>query len=217
MATLGYDHVIYASLNSAQQQQPDAASENFSMNGGVRVVPEILMGLEAGGGLIHYTHSQPTNVIPLPDATQWNVGVFSTAKISEYLDVRLDGGYTVFTPDTISTNIGASTGMYLQLVITHRLNQYLSYSLTGGRSLDFAYNGQPYERVFVRWQPQWNLFRNYSISTPLWWEHGTETIIKTAKYDQYGAGINVSRQITKKLSGTFVLPIHPGNFQSVRV
>jgi hypothetical protein len=44
--------------------------------------------------------------------------------------------------------------------------------------------------------------KNYTISTPLWWEYGTEVYFQSASYDQYGAGINVGRQITKKLSGS---------------
>ena len=89
VVNLGYDHGNYVALNSSQGQ-PDAASENFFLNGGMRPVSGILAGLEAGGGLIHYSGSTATT----PDATQWNVGAFCTATISEYLQARLDAGYT---------------------------------------------------------------------------------------------------------------------------
>ena len=203
LVMVGYDHGNYLALDSSQVL-PDAASENFFLNGGVRIVPEILAGLEAGGGLIHYSRSGTTNSAVTPDATQWNVGAFCTATISDYMDARLDAGYTVFTPDTTSTNFSSAgaSGFYLQLLITHRVNRFFNYSLSAGRSIDLYYTGQPYDRYTARWQPNWNFLRKYTISTPLWWEHGTEIYYQAASYDQYGAGIDIRRQLTQKLSSS---------------
>ncbi len=202
----GYDHGNYLALDSSQgasQGLPDAASENFFLNGGVRLVPEILTGLETGFGLVHYSRSGAASSITEPDAKQWNVGAFCTATISDYLDARLDAGYTVFTPDSTSTNFSSagSSGFYLQFLITHRVNQFFNYSFSAGRSMDLQYSGQPYDRYTARWQPNWNFLRKYTISTPLWWEHGTEIYYQTASYDQYGAGLDIRRQLTEKLSG----------------
>ena len=202
VTTVGYDHVNYASLKSSQSSQPDGASEIFFLNSGVRVLPEILTGLEAGGGFINYDQSNSTNSVVSPDATQWNVGAFCTAKISEYLDVRLDAGYTVFTPDTISTNYNSSPGFYFQFLLSHRVNRFVSYSLSAGRSTDFAYGGQPYQRYFAQVSAQWIILKNYQISTPFGWEHGSESYNQASSYDQYTAGISIGRPITKKLSGS---------------
>jgi hypothetical protein len=170
----------------------------------VRPVPEILAGLETGFGLVRYSRSGTASSINAPDATQWNVGAFCTATISDYMDARLDAGYTVFTPDTTSTNFSssASSGFYLQFLITHRVNRFFNYSLSAGRSIDLQYTGQPYDRYTARWQPNWNFLRKYTISTPVWWEHGTEVFYQSASYDQYGAGISIGRQLTQKLSSS---------------
>ena len=74
-------------------------------------------------------------------------------------------------------------------------------SLSAARSVDFSYGGQPYGRYTVRWQPKWSFLKHYALTTPLWWEHGTEVYLQTASYDQYGAGISIGPRITKKLSG----------------
>jgi hypothetical protein len=202
LVSFGYDHGNYLALDSSGWP-PDAASENFFLNGGVHPVPEILAGLEAGLGLVHYSRSGTASSINAPDATQWNAGAFCTATISDYLDARLDAGYTVFTPDSTSTNFSSSaeSGFYLQFLITHRVNRFFNYTLSAGRSMDLQYSGQPYDRYTVRWQPNWIFLRKYTISTPLWWEHGTEIYYQTASYDQYGAGIDIRRQLTQKLSG----------------
>ena len=203
LVMFGYDHGNYLAMGSSSWL-PDAASENFFLNGGVRPVPEILAGLETGFGLVHYSRSGAARSITVPDATQWNLGAFCTATISEYMDARLDAGYTVFTPDTTSTNFSSagSSGFYLQFLITHRVSRFFNYSLSAGRSTDLQYSGQPYDRYTVRWQPNWSFLRNYTISTPLWWEHGTEIYYQTASYDQYGARIDIRRQLTQKLSGS---------------
>ena len=203
LITFGYDHANYSALDSSQQM-PDSALENFFLNGGMRPVPEVLAGLETGLGLIHYSRSGAANSVDTPDATQWNLGAFCTATISDYMDARLDAGYTVFTPDTTSTNFSGSgsSGFYLQLLITHRVNRFFSYTLSAGRSIDLQYTGQPYDRYTARWQPNWSFLRKYTISTPLWWEHGTEVYYQSASYDQYGAGISIGRQLTQKLSSS---------------
>jgi len=201
----GYDHVNYISLNASGQQAPlpDAASENVFLNAGLRVLPEILAGVEAGGGAISYERAGTNSLAAnSPDATQWNAGAFCSAKISEYLDVRLDAGYTVFTPDSTSTNFTASTGYYFQFEVTHRVNRFVSYSLSAGHSLDFSYSGQPFDRYFANLTPQWNILRNYSISTPVGWERSSESYSQGVNYDQYTAGITIGRQLTQKLSGS---------------
>jgi hypothetical protein len=82
------------------------------------------------------------------------------------------------------------------------VNRFFNYSLSAGRSIDLYYTGQPYDRYTARWQPNWNFLRKYTISTPLWWEHGTEIYYQAASYDQYGAGIDIRRQLTQKLSSS---------------
>lgn len=199
----GYDHANYMSLSSgSSQSQPDGSSENLYINGGLRVRPDIMVGLEAGGGVTSYDQSGPTAVSP--NTTQWNAGVFCRAQISEYMSVRLNAGYTVLMPSgTGSTNLIMSdtSGYYFQFSLSHRVNQYLNYTLSAGRSTDMQFYGQAYSHYSVQLQPNWNLFRKYQISTPLWWRQGSQVNVQTTTFDQYGAGINIGRPITKNLSG----------------
>ena len=200
--TAGYDHVNYISLGSSQSQ-PNGQSDNVFMNTGVRLRPEITVGVTAGGS--HVTYDQ-SNSSASPDATQWSVGGFSRLQISEYLSAQLDAGYTDLRPEGTSTNLSTSdnTGMYFDLSLQHRVNRFLTYSLSAGRSQDLQAQGQPYTTYFVRLMPGWNLIKNYSISTPFWWEQGTQIYNQahtSNTYDQYGGGLNVGRQLTQKLSG----------------
>jgi len=198
VVTFGYDHVNYVSINSSQQQ-PDGSSDNLFVNAGFHVRPEILLGLEAGGGLVRYDQSGASAT---PDALQWNAGAFGSAQISDYMSVRLDAGYTAYSPDATAGNptVSESSGLYFQFSLSHRVNQYMDYLLSAGRSTDFAFSGLPESYYFVRLQPNWKFLKKYQLSTPFWWEQGTEVYNQSADYDQYGVGINISRTLTKKLS-----------------
>ena len=200
LVNLGYDHVDYVGVDR-QRSQPDSASENFFLNLGFRLRPEIMLGLEGGLGLVRYSQSGPTNALFVSDAMQWSAGAFSSVQISEHLSARLDGGYMVYIPENSQmAGISEMDSLYFQFSVSHEITRHISYSLSAGHSVDFAYNGQAYDRLFVRLNPNWNVLRKFSISTPVWWERGTQVAAHAFKYDQYGAGLTVGRALTQKLS-----------------
>jgi hypothetical protein len=206
VSNLGYDHDNYVSLSQGQQSQPDANSENFFANSGVRIRPELLVGLETGTTLISYSQNSSSNSIVQPDAVQWNAGIFASAQISDYINTRVDAGYTDYTPDTTSTNLVVrdSSGFYVSVSLSHRVNQHVNYTLTAGRSTDLSAYGQAQSYYFVRLTPNWNFFRKYSVSTPIFWQQGTRVYntigTSAANYEQFGFGLNITRILTRKLS-----------------
>ena len=174
------------------------------MNTGVRLRPEIMVGVESGLGLVRYDGAGGSNSLAIPNASQWNAGVFAAVQVSEHLSARLDGGYTVYSPDTVRTNSSSEmTALYFQFSLTHQVDEHVCYSLSAGRSVDFAYNGQAYDRLFVRLNPNWNVLRKWSVGTPVWWEQGTQVGLGSLTYSQYGAGFTVGRALTQKLSAQF--------------
>ncbi len=206
VAQLGYDHLNDISLGS-NQQLPDAISDNWFLNAGLRVVPEITVGVEGGFGLVSYGRIQSSS--PQPDAEQWNAGAYCKAEISEYISGRLDAGYTVYAPVSggAFTNLNNAANLYFRLSLTHQVNPFINYSLSAGRSTESSFYGQPSEYYFARWQPNWNIFRKYQLSTPFWWQKGNQLSNRlygqggATDYNQYGVGINLGRPITQKLSG----------------
>ncbi len=200
----GYDHLNDVSLGSSQQV-PDSSSDNWFLTAGVRILPEITAGVEGGLGLVSYSQNQTTE--NQPDATQWNAGVFCKAQISDHISGRLDAGYTDYMPSTSSvfTNLSSTANMYFQLSASHLVNRFVNYTLSAGRSTDSSYFGQAYDYYFARLQPNWNIFKHYQLSTPLFWSKGTQLYAQAGtvaeNYTQYGAGISIGRAITQKLSG----------------
>jgi hypothetical protein len=192
----GYDHINYISFGRATQ--PDAASEVFSVSAGYMLQPHVEVGLVLGGALVDYEDS--TN--SFDSAKQWNVGGYYEAPISEYMRFRVDLGYTVHRPDNAGDlpNHGEFSGLYAQVNLSHRLNQYFQYSLSGGRTIDFDLYGGTVDLYYARLDADWKLFRNITSSISLEYEHGSGAGIGPEPFDRYGAKINFGRPITKKLS-----------------
>lgn len=218
----GYDHGNSMSIG-ASQGIPDSSTENVFINAGFHVRPELTVGLEAGGSSV--TYSQPDKKFAsTPDTQQWSVGAFGKMQISEYMNAELHAGYSELLPgstaatfnntntpsgtNSVSTGIstgistGTSGGLYFGLSLTHRVNQWLDYTLSADRSQDLQTSGQPYTTETVRLSPNWKFFEKYSLSTPFWWTQGTQYYYQANTYDQYGGGLNIGRQITEKLSST---------------
>jgi len=84
MANLGYDHANYDSL-SGNQSVPDSSAENLYVNGGIRVRPELLLGVEAGGSVITYSQTSPANAQVTPSAVQWNAGVSTQGLSTQFI------------------------------------------------------------------------------------------------------------------------------------
>lgn len=200
---VGYDHGNYISLGSGLSL-PDSSSENIFLNAGLKLQSELTVGVEAGGSSVTYERSVIATANP--DIKQWSAGGFSRWQVSEYLSLELHAGFSQLLPEnTASTNLnlGSGGGAYFGLSVAHRVNKFLSYSLAAERSQNLQSYGQPTTTYTVRWSPNWNLFQKYSVSTPLWWTQGENFYQQTSAYQQYGIGLNVSRQITEKLSGGF--------------
>ena len=203
---IGYDHVNYDSLTGGNSQsfggQPSGYSEVFSTSAGYALKPGMVLGVELGGSLINYTTT--TTNTPYGNANQWNVGGFYDASLSEYIHVTVHAGYSGYSPGSSGATTTSSDfgGMYGELDITHRVNRYLAYTLSGGRTLNLAYYGGTIDRYFARWGANWQVLQKVTLGTTFSYEHGTQVVAGAETYDQYGPGISLSRAITAKLTSS---------------
>ncbi|HEY5911653.1 MAG TPA: outer membrane beta-barrel protein [Verrucomicrobiae bacterium] len=203
VAKFGYDHVSYLQLSGARGQ-PDAELEVFSFSAGYVLKPQMVAGVEAGGTLLRYVSLADDPLLRLyySDGTQWSVGAFYDAQLTQYIRGRASVGYTQFLPDSsfASAPNGDFQGVYAQLAISHRLNQYLDYTLTGGRLLNFAYLGGRVDQYFATVNANWHIFRKTALSSSFTWQHGIQAGFAKEQYDWLGPGLNLERRITRKLT-----------------
>lgn len=203
IAKLGYDHVSYIQL-AGTRGQPDAEIEAFSFSAGYVIKPEMVAGLEAGGSLIRYV-SLPANFLAqlnYSDGTQWSVGGFYEAQLTQYIRGRASIGYTQFLPESgIASMLGQDfTGVYAQAGLNHRLNKYVEYTLSGGRMLNFAYYGGKVDQYFGTLNANWRLLQKTAVTTGFNYQHGSQLGTMGEEYDWLGPSISVERPITQKLT-----------------
>ncbi len=198
---LGYDHVSYATLSGNGHGQADGHSEALSLSAGVQLRPGLQLGVELGGDRLHYDTTGTNS--PYSDAWQWSAGGFCDAQPGEYFHVRVTAGYTSYQPEykNPAATGGNFSGIYSQLEIRHRLNQFVDYTLAAGRSLNYAFFGGTVDLTSVRWEAQWKIFRKTSVTTSFDFEHGRQLGAVTETFSRYGPALNLARTLTEKLSG----------------
>ncbi len=201
LVSFGYDHADYVSLNSTYQFS-DGQSEMFFARGGLRLSSTTSGGVEFGSTLVNYANEI------LTDGVQYSVGLFYGGQISRYMQVKAMAGYTLYvqSPTTMAPDVGNSGAVYGQLVLDHRLNRILNYSLSAGRSiqlgLQYGTSLRNLDLTFIRLNMNWNWVRDTRISTPLAFEYGTESGSGSETFYRLGAGLSMGRMLTDKLSAS---------------
>jgi hypothetical protein len=199
VVNFGLNHVNYLDLTTTGiTNQLDSSSDNLNVNAGMRIIPEVLVGVSGGVSLL-----DGSKFTSASGSMQWDTGLFVSAQVSEHLSARLDAGRSVFLPNHPTTNSPSEiSALYFQLSVTHQVNARVRYSLSAGHSIDFAY-GQPQDRYYVRLDSNWDIIRKFTINLPLSWEQGEQVgTAQSVSYDQYSTGLTVSRGLTRKLSSS---------------
>lgn len=192
----GYDHINFMKI-SGEANRPDGQQEVFYLQAGAELQPGSLTGIETGGALVDYDAEQ----LAVSDGFQWNAGLFHEAPITEYISFRGSAGFTAFDPDGgTNSMVEDFSGFYAQLALRHRLNQYLEYTLSGGRSVNFAFYGGTVDMYSARWTGNWRVIHKVNLTTGLEYSHGEQLYRFGEVFDQYGGDFTVSRGITEKLT-----------------
>ncbi len=202
VARVGYDHQTYKSLGSAMAGATDGDSDILSLSSGYTLRPGLLAGFEAGAALLHY--SAAVNEALFTEGSQWNTGGFIEEKLTEYLEARASAGYTAFQPESgLASTLGQRfSGLYAQLGATHRLNQWVQYTLTGGRLLNFGFFGGLFEQYFVTLKADWHILRKTNLATSFNYQHGSQLGFGAEKFDWFAPGLVVSLRLTDRLTGS---------------
>jgi hypothetical protein len=201
MLRLNYDHENYSTLGGSQtQSQPDGQSEVVSLAAGYAPKPEMMVGVEVGGALLHYTGGN----ISYSDATEWNAGVFYNDQLSEHVRLQSSAGYTVFSPDSTGTTASDFNGMYGQIALTHQISRHVDYSLNGSRSISTALQGNTIDTYNATLQINWRIIRKTSLATSFTYYHGSDLQYQyqSETFDQFGPQITLGRALTDKLSSS---------------
>jgi hypothetical protein len=158
----------------------------------------MIAGVELGGGFVHYTGL----TAGFSDAVQWNAGGFFETQVSQYFRSRVSLGYTVYNPENPVglEPVGQFSGFYADISVNHRVNQFLDYTLDGGRSINYTFYGGTVDLYHATLSMNWKFLRKTSINTTFIFEHGTQLLPFSEVFDRFGPGVTLSRPLTRKLT-----------------
>ena len=205
----GYDHENTLSPGNQFQSQAKA-SDLFLVRSGLRVHPELTVGVEATAALTAYDE----NI--LNDNTSYSAGLYADWQPGPALHVQPRGGYSFYNfQNTSQSSYGISTSgsistadtrsWYVGLTVTHQMTEVVSYSLSAGHEVRLGVQSDLIEDWYVRPSVEWKIIKNLGLQTLLTYEHGDtgQGNIQgnlTEVYDQFGGGLTLSHAITERVS-----------------
>lgn len=195
---LGYDHANYVNLEGGESAYVDGQAELAFGSFGYVIQPQMTAGLEVSAGLVSYDLDATKSTFS--EAIQTSVGTFVDAQVTEYIKGRIGGGYSLFTPVTGLAEGEDYTGFYLQLGATHRVNQYVEHSISGGKNVSFTFYGGTIDMYTLRWSATWKLLKDIRMGTSFSYEHGTYPYGYEEVFDRFGPGLTLSKRLGEKVT-----------------
>ena len=197
--TLGYDHQ-YAKSLSSQFNQINHASELVVARAGLRVHPKFTVGVEGTASFTAYEQAV------LNDNQQYSAGIYGDWRPGSYFSVQPRFGYTIFESSQTSSSIqgGNLASWYANLTLAHQATDFLSYSLSAGHEIRGGIQSDAIEVSYIRPSVDWNVIKDVTLQTSLFYEHGAEgggqqASLLEKNYDQYGGGLSLSYSPMKKV------------------
>jgi hypothetical protein len=204
LVRLGYDHQNSFALSGTGAEN---SSDLFFSSVGYALRPLTQAGIELSGGLSEFGNvpNSGTNQNNSIDSTHWSAGAFYDTQLNQYIHVHASAGYIAYISESGGTNLPDFDGYYLQVALDHHLTQFMSYSLTAGRSISFGFSGGAIDLYSVNLQANWNIIRATTLSSSFIFEDGTQLsngFEHPENFTRYGANIVLGCTLTRKLSAT---------------
>ncbi|MHC1765418.1 MAG: outer membrane beta-barrel protein [Verrucomicrobiia bacterium] len=195
--TIGYDHNNFIS-SSSDYEYLDRASEWLLGRAGFRLSPALITGIEATGSFTSYDERM------LNDNVGYSAGVYADWQPGSYFRVQPRAGYAVYDFDQTSRFIRAQDqdSWYAALNVVHDITDWMSYSIAVGHEMRLGIQADSIEDTYVRPSITWRIIRDLRFTTYLNYENGTQGSGRGSfeeKYDWLAGGLNLSRNITRKL------------------
>ncbi len=201
VVTLGYDHYTYISTTS-RFNYLDRNAEELSGNVDFAVSSTTNVGLESYAVFNYYDQ----NV--LNDSTDYAIGAFAETQLTNYLKVRVAGGYQWISFNNggvVSTgpfhDSGKLSDYYANILISHRINPAIVQSLSAGHESQLGVNSNYITLNYIRHTVSWNIIRNTLLSTEFFYEDADESggFIREHLH-RFGGAIAVGYQLTPHIT-----------------
>lgn len=200
VVTLGYDHYNFISTTS-QFDYLNRNAEELSASVSVAATSTTSAGLE--GSFVSNRYDQHI----LNDSNTYSGGAFVETQISNYVKLRVAGGYQAisfdrggFVMDTHDLH-----DFYANALLSHRVNAFLTHSLSVGHEATLGVNSNYIQLNYIRHTATWNIINKTLLSTELFYEDADESggsvlPFEAEHFHRYGGALSVGYQLTKHVT-----------------
>lgn len=196
VATLGYDHYNYISTTS-DFDYLNRNAEELSGSLDFTLTPTTGLGVESSYVYTYYDEHF------LNDSDTFSVGLFVETQLTNYLKVRVAGGYQMIDFDS-GGGVGDSSDLhdfYANILISHRLNSLITQSLSAGHETQLGINSNYITLNYVRHTISWNIIRNTLLSTEFFYEDADDSGgIFSEHAQRYGGALTIGYQLTQHVT-----------------
>lgn len=194
--TLGYDHYTYVSTAS-RFDYLNANAEEVNASADFAVSSTTGVGLETSFVYNYYSE----NVLNNSDT--FNIGVFVETQLSNYLKLRVAGGYQGIWFDQGGVIMDPSdlNDYYVNLLLSHRLNAFIYQTISAGHESQLGVNSNYITLNYVRHTISWNILRDTLLSTEFFYEDADDSGGGLSEHaHRWGGAITVGYQFTQHVT-----------------
>jgi hypothetical protein len=198
IASFGYDHQTAIATTSGFSYL-DRSSDNFVLRGAFQPSQAWSGGPEATAGWTTYEHPV------LNDSENYSLGGFLSWDPKGLFQANLRAGYSLYSFHSLphQAPVPDASGYYMDLRLSHRLNDIVTLALNAGRQIRLGVNSDLLDLWYAHPTIDWRLFEKIRLDTHFTFENGTESrssvLVANEDYTLLGAGIGTGYQLMEKL------------------
>ena len=218
VATFGYDHYTFIATND-DFEYLDRNADAFMASLSVALTATTGVGLE--GTYVFNRYSENL----LNDSDTVSAGVFVETQLTNFVKIRVAGGYQNISFDGDDVRLGpfpqgflpggetfivyedqsSLDDYYVNLLISHRINASFTHRLSAGHESQLGVNSNYIQLNYVRHTATWNIINRTLLSTELFYEDAEESggFLNDGQgedLNRYGGAVSVGYQLTRNVT-----------------
>ncbi len=203
VATFNYDHYTFIALDS----DFDYLNRNAdSITASLSVAVSSTTGVGVESSFVHNYYQE--NV--LNNSNTWSGGAFVETQLTNYVKLRVAGGYQhidfdgaseMFGPFLVFMDRDSLSDYYFNALLSHRLNAHITQRLALGHESDLGVNSNYVVLDYIRHTVTWNIINHTLVTTEFFYEDGNESGgFVNEHFHRYGGALSVGYQLTRHVT-----------------
>ncbi|MDQ6623188.1 MAG: outer membrane beta-barrel protein [Verrucomicrobiota bacterium] len=205
--TVGYDHYNFIATNS-DFDYLDRNSEELSASLSFAASSTTGVGLESSYVFTNYDRDV------LNDNHSFSVGAFVETQLTNYIKLRVAGGYQMINFDSNLLFLDLPNGgflvyndqrdlndYYINALLSHRINSAITQRLSVGHEAQLGINSNYIRLNYVRHTATWNIINRTLLTTEFFYEDAEDSGGFVDEHlHRYGGALSLGYQLTRHVT-----------------